>query len=844
MDFDFLSRIRKGGARRQSSGDDRKLLQNKFRSFTHLLAHNNTVLEIMADMEEKISGEYVFDKRYIETQVRHISEGVYAIIRNLNELANEKYHGLYDIFRKIDDDIQQILSRKSEIPVSGYTVPLGHIDRDMVSKVGGKNANLGEVENRLRLPVPDGFAISAYAFKRFMEHNDLPSRINEKLRLLDLSNMELLNALSSEIRGMITGGTIPDDLRESILNAYSGLARKGERDAVVSVRSSAVQEDGEFSFAGQYSTVLGVRGQEELLSCYREVLSSLFTPRAIYYYRSRGFTEDDMVMALGVMTMVDAKVSGVMYSHDPNDPKRDVVIINAVWGLGTSAVDGRVSPDVYVVSKAKNIILEKKAAAQEVMLVLSPKKGVLEVKVPEYLDKGSCLSDRQVMTLARFAGILEDYYGRPQDVEWAIDRDDTLYVLQTRPLRVLSAREKPRPVPIRIPGYRVLLEKGTIACKGIASGKARVIRKDEDLSDFPAGSVLIARHTSTKFVTVMDRAAAIITDVGSATGHMASLSREFQVPTLLNTGDATSVIRDGQEITVDAVSCNVYDGRVEEIIAFAGKKEDPFRSTPLFRTFRRILKRIVPLHLIDPEHKGFTVDSCKTFHDITRFAHEKSMAEMFIISDRKDLMSGHAVKLALAIPLDIRLLDIGQGIEEGYRKKIMPENLLSKPLKAFLQGMAQVKWPSPKPADIRSIPSAMQRGQLYEKSFAMVSRDYMNFSIRLGYHLSTVEAYAGKNTNDNYIQFFFKGGGASMDRRLRRVALIRSVMEKMDFTIRCTGDVIEAKITKYDERSVLDRLDVLGRFTVYTKQLDMAMFSDAIVTWFAEEFIREHYRQA
>lgn len=842
MTFDFLGKLNRHRSLPPVLDEDRKHLQKKFKSFKNLLSSNNTVLEIMADMEEKISGEYIFDKRYIESQTRLLSEGVYDIIRNLNELAYEKYSGLYEIYKRVDDDVRNILTKKMEIPVSGYTVSLGHIDRDMVTVVGGKNANLGELENRLSLPVPDCFAITAFAFKQFMEHNNLLAGINEKLRLLNLSNMEQLNSLSTEIRRMITDGVIPDDLRDSILNSFAALERGGDRDAVVSVRSSAVQEDGEFSFAGQYATILGVRGQEELLSAYKEVLSSLFTPRAIYYYRSRGFIEEDMIMSVGVMNMVDAKVSGVMYTHDANDPKRDVVIINAVWGLGTSAVDGKVSPDTYVVSKQKNIIIEKKEASQEVMLVLSPENGILEVKVPEYLDRRSCLSDKQVTTLAKFAGILENYFGRPQDVEWAIDRDDTLYILQTRPLKVLSEQDKPRPVPTYIAGYRLLLEKGTIACKGIASGRARVIRDVEDLADFPAGSVLIARHTSTKFVTVMDKAAAIITDVGSATGHMASLSREFQVPTLLNTGDATEVIQDGQEITVDAVNCNVYDGRVEALMTFATKKDDPFKATPLFKTFRRVLKRIVPLHLIDPEDSGFAAENCRTFHDITRFAHEKAMAEMFRISDRKDIGSGDAVKLSLEIPLDIKLLDLGRGIEEGYRKKIAFENLLSKPLKSFLHGMMQVRWPAPKPAEVKSIPSALQRGQLYEKSFAMVSRDYMNFSIRLGYHLSTVEAYSGKNTNDNYIQFFFKGGGASMDRRLRRVALIKSVLEKMDFTIRSAGDVIEAKITKYDEASLLGKLDVLGRFTVYTKQLDMALFSDAIVEWFVEEFFREHYR--
>ncbi len=843
MSFDIFRKLKKDKNINPFINEDKRLLQKKYLSFKNLLSSNNRVLEIMADMEEKISGEYLFDRQYIDSRYKTVSEQVFNIIQNLNEISGERYPQLYNILKKINSDIIEISTRKIEIPVTDFTIPLDHINKDMVTAVGGKIANLGEVQNVLKLPVPEGFTITAYAFKRFMEYNNLMEGINKKLYILDLKNMEKLTSVSREIREMITGAEIPDDLGESILAEYENLMKKIGNTVSVSVRSSAVQEDGEFSFAGQYATALGVMNKEAILEQYKEILASLFTPRAIFYYRSKGFTEDDMVMSVGIMTMVNAKASGVMYSHDPTDLHKNVIIINAVWGLGTSAVDGQVSPDMYIVSKSNNVILEQKVAAQRIMLVQSPDQGVIEVKVPEYLENRSCLTENQVMILGRFAHVIESHYNKPQDIEWAIDQDNNIYILQTRPLRISAKTTKAKPIPIRMEGHKILLDRGAIACKGIASGKAYFVREDEDLNSFPAGAVLIAKHTSTKFVTVMDKASAIITDVGSATGHMASLSREFQIPTILNANIATEVIKHGQEITVDAVNCNIYEGRVGALLEMASKREDPFKSTPLFKTFRRVLKRIVPLNLIDPEDKGFSIENCRTFHDITRFAHEKAMTEMFKISDQKEIRKGDAVKLVLKIPLDVSLIDIGQGIEEGY-KKIAVQNVLSKPMKAFLKGMMSVKWPEPKPADLKSIPSAAQEGQLHEKSFAMVSKEYMNFNIRLGYHLSTVEAYAGENTNDNYIQFFFKGGGASLDRRLRRTALIKDILGRLDFKVICTGDVIEAKITKYEVESILHKLDILGRFTVYTKQLDMAMFSDSVVEWFKEEFVKEHYLPA
>lgn len=839
MTFDILGKFKKDKGLKPKS-EDRKFLQKKFQSFKSLLNYNNRVLEIMADMEEKISGEFVFDRYFIDSNYSAISEKVFRIIEDLNEISSDKYLQLFEVYRKADQEVKNVLTKKMEIPVTSFTIPFEKIDKNMVAVVGGKSANLGEIENHLELPVPDGFAITAYAFKRFLEHNNLMEKINEKLSSLDLKDMEKLSSVSRQVQELIVDAGIPVDLGDSILNSYDELERKFAEKVSVSIRSSAVQEDGEFSFAGQYATALGVRRKDLILQKYKEVLSSLFSPRAIYYYRSKGFTEEDMIMSVGVMKMVNARSSGVMYSHDPTDLHKNVIIINAIWGLGTSAVDGLVTPDTYIISKNNNVILEQKTVAQKVMLILDDDNGIVEVKVPEYLQNISCLTEKQLMILANYAHTLESHFHRPQDIEWAVDRDDNIYILQTRPLKVLSRPSKPKSVPTRVEGYNILIDKGTIACKGIASGKAFFVRKDEDLNDFPAGAVLIARHTSTKFVTVMDKASAIVTDVGSATGHMASLSREFQIPTILNANTATEIIKDGQEITVDAINCNIYEGRVEQIIEMAAKREDPFKSTPLFKIFRKVLKRVVPLNLIDPEDKGFTAENCRTFHDITRFAHEKAMAEMFKISDRKEIKSGEAVKLVLKIPLDLSLLDLGHGIEEGYQKKIELNNVLSKPMKAFIKGILHVKWPAPKPVDLKSIPSASQEGQLHEKSFAMVSGEYMNFSIRLGYHLSAVEAYAGENTNDNYIQFFFKGGGASLDRRLRRAELIREILERLDFKVHCTGDVVEAKITKYEEEAILKKLNILGRFTVYTKQLDMALFNDSMVKWFSDEFLKEH----
>jgi len=277
--------------------------------------------------------------------------------------------------------------------------------------------------------------------------------------------------------------------------------------------------------------------------------------------------------------MIDAKAGGVMYTRDPNNPERDVVIINAVWGLGKSVVEGSSVPDSYIVSSKTHAVLEKTVAQQQSMLICDPEGDIREFIVPDEMKGKQCLTDEQIILLANYSSVLEDHYGKPQDIEWAIDRNNQIYILQSRPLRVLAVEGPELRTPRQIEGYDILLDKGVIACKGVGFGKAFILRDEEELKDFPEGAVLVARHTSTTFVTIMNMASAIITDVGGATGHMASLSREYQIPTILDAEIATSVIKDGEEITVDAINCNIYKGKVNELLEYALKKKEPFKST-------------------------------------------------------------------------------------------------------------------------------------------------------------------------------------------------------------------------------------------------------------------------
>ena len=401
------------------------------------------------------------------------------------------------------------------------------------------------------------------------------------------------------------------------------------------------------------------------------------------------------------------------------------------------------------------------------------------------------------------------------------------------------------PTPLK--SHKVLIDSGVIACKGVGAGEAYLVAREEDLNNFPDGAILIAKNTSPKFVTVMNKASAILTDAGSASGYLASLAREFRVPTIVNTKVATKIIKNSTEITVDAFNGNIYEGRVEEIIELERKRENLFKNTHVFEILDEVLKKIVPLNLINIRDNLFKPELCKTLHDITFLAHEVSMDEMFKISEGPVVKEGEAVKLISRIPSEIYMVDLDGGIENRL-KMINYDNIRSVPLNAFLKGMLSMKWPGPRPMKMKGLASAVAditlktsqpRDKIWGKSFALISREYMNFCIRLGYHLSTVEAYAGDNIDHNYIRFNFMGGGASLDRRLRRTRLIEEILEKLDFNVDKSGDVLNARINRYERLAIEEKLNILGRLAVYTKQLDMVMFSDACVDYCIQEFMRD-----
>ena len=844
----------------QKKEDISDIFRAKYSMLKELLTSNGEVLNIISDMEEKLQGRQIFGMSYIRANSTRAVFHTNRMVKSLNSLSNDRYTALYDILTKINDKIKEELGKKKEISFTEPILLYTEVTRDSVDWVGGKSANLGEMCNRVKLPIPRGFAITTYAFEAFLSYNDLVDKIKKRQMGLDPDDQETANSVSEEIQKLIILARVPPEVEKGILSAYNKMVEEirqaGPADSSprVSLRSSAIGEDSELSYAGQYLTSLNVP-LDKLLTTYKYILASLYTPRAISYRLNKGIRDEDTAMSVACLEMVESVVSGVMYSRHPFNILEDNILISAVWGLGPYAVDGTITPDTYTVSKDKELkILETEISHKPVQLVTNPEGGLVEIPVPENKQDQACLTPEHIRVLAGYALKLEKHFGCPQDMEWTLDSNGRLIMLQTRPLRLEKKDGFKKTIP-RLAGYNVLIENGAVAFPGVGFGPAFHIRSEEDLFNFPEGAVLVAKHPTPKFGIIMQKAGAIVADSGSVLGHMASLSREFAVPTILNARVATTNIPSGMEITVDAYSGRVYQGKVNELLSLQMSKIPHMKDTPIYQTLKQVADLILPLHLLDPKSPDFIPQSCTSLHDIMRLVHEVSYTEMFQISDLVSDKGEGAVKLDARIPIDLHIIDLEGGLAGTTRgvKKVTIDNIASIPLKALLKGMThkELDGREPKPVQLGGLMSVISKqmlapplnaGQRFgDRSYAIISDTYINFSSRVGYHYSVLDSYCSETINKNYITFSFQGGAADDVRKNRRARSIAAMLKGLDFSVKVKGDNVNSSYQKQELPLIEEKLELIGRLLLFTRQMDMLMGSEASVEAMAKAFLEENY---
>jgi len=845
----ILQKIRK--LLQRSSSDYLPEFSTLFIKFQQILEGNNTVLEIIAQMEDKLSGEYIFDMNYIRSSCETMSETVYKIIYALNVLSNNGYPDLFSRCEAIQFAISEIVEGKRS-PVSGeLIVPNDRISVDMEELVGSKSARLGELRNRLDVSIPEGFVITTAAYHLFMQSNDLWPRIRDILergRTKEISVAEQ----SSEIGELFDKAVVPSSLEREISHAAAALLKRLSRKVSFAVRSSAWGEDSEIkSFAGQFRTLLN-QAEADLPAAYKKVLASRFSESVLAYQGDQAILEHELPMAVACQEMLPARVSGIIYTIDPSESSWDRGLITAVFGLGEPAVSGTANMDQYYVSRFHPFdILQRRIDVKEMQLVITSDGEIREEKVPESRRKLPCLSDEQVLDLAQTAMTLERYFRRPQDIEWAIDVKGKLVILQSRPLALQQqALEKSVNLREALKKYPLLIsDEGQVVQRGMAAGRVVQVLEDDDPNDFPQGAIAVTRYTSPRLTKIIRRTTAIITDVGSPTGHMATIAREFGVPAIVGTGKATELLETGMEITVDAEENKIYAGIVPEVLEYQIEGKDQFVNLPEFKVLKRILNKVAPLNLIDPTSREFAPRNCQTFHDILRFCHEKAVWELINLhTSGKRFRNVRSRELKLSIPVGLHIIDTGNGLSADVGKHTVDsiEQVESVPMKAILQGLtAPGTWSTePKALHFDDFMSSLTRFSLTTpqpqyagRNLAVISDHYTNLSLRLGYHFNVIDTYISDNINDNYIYFRFAGGVTEPDRRHRRGLLIQNILEKYDFKVMLKNDLVVARIKKRGQRELHETLVMLGKLIGFTRQLDTEMTSDKSIERHTSSFL-------
>jgi pyruvate,water dikinase len=452
--------------------------------------------------------------------------------------------------------------------------------REDVPLVGGKCANLGEMLSA-GIPVPPGFAISATAYRRFIIETGIADEIYKTIKetVKDPRDPKQYEEASKRIRHLIESTPIPKDMADEILEAYRQLSsRSSGADVFVAVRSSATAEDlPDASFAGQQETFLNVKGPRELLDRVRKCWSSLFTPRAIFYRTEKGFDHKKVLISVAVQEMVDAKSAGVMFTLNPVSGDPSQIVIEGNWGLGESVVSGSITPDSFVIDKSTMKVLKSNIVEKVTEFVKDPETGeTIHAEVPAERRNVPCLSDEEVSKLGELAVKIERHYGgKPQDVEWAIDKNlpfpRNVFIVQSRPETVWSLKPTQfKPITAEKTLERVVAVKGLPASPGIYGGKAKVAMTTEAASKIVGkGDILVTQMTNPDWVPYMRVAGAIITDMGGMTCHAAIVSRELGIPCIVGTGNATTVLATDRDYTVDAKNGIVYEGMLPEAIKAA-----------------------------------------------------------------------------------------------------------------------------------------------------------------------------------------------------------------------------------------------------------------------------------
>jgi pyruvate,water dikinase len=746
--------------------------------------------------------------------------------QELNLLGGSRYA---ELFRVLDGIRKDIAGRMQDAPASARRPEVLRLHEEQALDpmlVGGKAAGLCLLNQRFPGHVPEGFILTVRAYDLFAGKGRLFEQIKLLLKNLEFTqDSDRFRIQTEAIRKAVSAAELPPSIEQAI-RQYSRAFETGEPD-LWAVRSSAVSEDGRFSFAGQFDSLLNVP-LSGLPEAYKEVVAGKFTERAVTYRMHCGFREVDTPMAVLFMPMIRPKAAGVIYTADPARPDADCMVVHCVEGLGDKVVKGLVVPDSI-----------------EILKEPVPRIAGMTVAGNPVSDLGYISRDT-LLKIGSTALKAAEAFGYDLDMEWAVDRKDHLWILQGRRVQ-LSAQEKIRDVPSR--KGDLFASRGVSIFPGRSEGRVAV-RSAQNPAPIPKGAVLVLRQPIPEMASLVPNAASVIAAEGSPVGHLATILREFAVPSIFQAGEKILDLAENSVVSIDASKREIYIGsrwpgireRVLSRLASAGSRAV---AGPLFGP-------ILSLNLSDPFASGFKPSACRSVHDVIRFIHEMSVRSMFRFGDKHSGLLHRKTKRILShVPMPILALPLEQPLPAGSTT-VKPDAIASAPFRAFWEGFSdeRLAWPDRlermNPALSRDIQDQIFGGvkgprRRKDPNYLIYAADYMNFNSRFAYHYAMLDSLLGTGDRNNYIQLRFHSGGGSDEKRKRRARFLERVLRESRFGVSLDGDLIVAWFRNYPSTDTSEALTMLGRLLVCSRQLDVLMHLDSDVKMFSNLFLTGNF---
>jgi pyruvate,water dikinase len=839
-----------GSRRREAAGKHGQDARHAYECLRNLLNQNTLLLERMSKIEEDLRF-YLPTSPYIQSGISRLVDETLLLTEDLNVLSQGRFASLYRTFDRIRRELtQQFSTLTSDRRLIPLTLSLSRVVKAPRGLAGNKAYNLSRVAEALPEHVPPGFVVTTEAYWRFMHEGGLFAAVMPDLQQLEaIQDPDSLRNRLETIRKRILNTPIPGEIEQEILRR----ARPESGQAGWAVRSSAEGEDGHFSFAGQFESLLNVP-EHEALNAYRQVIQSRFHPRAYLYRRELNLLEIDTPMAVLFLGLVEARSAGVLYTRDPNDRNKGCMLIQSVWGLAQDLVTGRMEGDRFSVARSSaEKTLGERIQPKLRRLVADRKGGLRTEQIADEEAKRSSLSQSDRKLLWEMGHALERHFKTPLDIEWVIDPEGKVWVVQARPL--LTQDQKAEVLPQTPVGEKPILEGGITIMEGRASGPLIRVEAATLPKKVPAGSILVVPVATPEIATLLPFLAGFISESGTPTSHAARLLRERRpkIPTLFDVEGALSALEGEETIGLDATHRRIYRGSPwpeppEKKAERDPRPEASWEKDPL-------CKRIFPLNLTDPASPRFRADGCSSLHDIIRFVHEKAVETVFDFGDRHaGSRKQKARRLQTDFPLNITVLDLGGafGDEVQGQGPVAPSQIASIPFQATWQGMAdpEMSWAGRQQVSLKGFTSVLVSSmatsgsgarKLGDQNYLLVARDYMNMNLRLAYHYTMVDALVGESAENNFVNFRFRGGGAGADRRELRAKFLSEILRRSRFAVDRRGDLVTAWFRRYPRARCEEALAMLGRLMACSRQLDMLIANTRIAHDYAERFLAGDY---